>query len=284
MAKQNLEAKKWHVTGAGDVQIPVATLGAGPDLVLLHGGGTSSIEYMMLAHRLSPRFTVHLYNRRGRPNSEPMHSNDTVGTDIEDLSAVMKATGASRIFAHSGGGFIAFQAARTLPITHVATYDAALAIEGIDVPKGYLDDFQMALDDDDIITAISIVGAAANPDEAPKNIPVWLQRFMVAAFLKSVYGKRMKDLIHTFKPEIERILENEEPATFYADITAKVLLSTGSHSSTYFSQTCDALMEVLPHAQRLVVTKARHNTANSAPDRLVQPLMDFLADDSDPRS
>lgn len=284
MAKQNPETKRWQLTGSGDVQIPVLTLGAGPGLVLLHGGGTSSTEYMGLARKLSARFTVHLYNRRGRPDAEPMHTSDTVDTDIADLSAVLEATGTSRVFAHSGGGFIAFQAARTLPISHLATYDAAMAIEGTDIPKGYLDDFQKALDEGDIITAISIVGTAANPDEGPKNMPVWLQRFAIAAFLKSVYGKRMKDLIHTFKPEIGRILDNEESASFYADITAKVLLATGSHSSAYFAQTCDALMKVLPHAQRLVVTKARHNTANNAPERLVQPLMDFLAEENSPRS
>lgn len=281
MAKQKPEAKKWQLTGAGDAQIPVITLGTGPGLVLLHGGGTSSTEYIRLARQLSPKFTVHLYNRRGRPDASPMHSSDTVATDIGDLAAVMEATGASRVFAHSGGGFIAFQAARTLPIRHLATYDAAIAIEGTDIPKGYLDDFQRALDGGDLVTAMSIVGAAANPDEMPKNMPVWLQRFLTAAFLKSTYGQRMTGLIHTFRPEIGRILENEEPASFYSEITAKVLLGTGSHSSTYFNQTCDALMNVLPHGQRLVVPNARHNTANGAPERLVQPLMDFFADASD---
>lgn len=280
MAQQKPEPRKWRVPGSGGAPVPVASMGEGPGLVLLHGGGTSYTEYLGLARKLSGDFAVHLYNRRGRPDAEPMQAGDTVSTDVEDLAAVMAATGSSRVFAHSGGGFVAFQAARTLPITHLAAYDAAIAIEGTDMPKGYLEDFQKALDAGDIITAISIVGAAANPDEAPKNAPVWLQRTLVAVFLKSVYGQRMQGLIHTFRPEIGRILDNEAPAAFYSNITAKVLLGTGSDSSTYFAQTCDALIDVLPDARRLTVPKARHNTANSAPTRLVHPLVEFLADRS----
>ena len=278
MAKQKPEPRKWLVAGSGGAQVPVASMGEGPGLVVLHGGGTSYTEYLGLARKLSGDFAVHLYNRRGRPGAQAMQASDTVATDVEDLAAVMAATGSSRVFAHSGGGFVAFQAARTLPITHLAAYDPAIAIEGTDMPKGYLDDFQKALDAGDVITAISIVGAAANPDEAPKNAPAWLQRAMVAVFLKSVYGQRMHDLIHTFRPEIGRILDNEAPAAFYSDITAKVLLGTGSNSSSYFAQTCDALVQVLPGARRLTVPKARHNTANSAPTRLVQPFVEFLAE------
>ncbi|MDQ0734473.1 alpha/beta fold hydrolase [Arthrobacter agilis] len=279
MARQSPEPTMWQLIVAG-AQVPVVTLGAGAGVVLLHGGGTSATEYMRLATRLSRRFTVHLYNRRGRPRAEPMHESDTVGTDIEDLAAVLEATGSSRVFAHSGGGFVAFQAARSLPISHLATYDAAIAIEGTDIPKGYLGAFQDALDGGDLVTAMSIVATAANPDETPRNMPPWLQRSLTAAFLKSTYGQRMKDLIHTFRPEIGRILDNEEPASFYSTITAKVLLATGSHSSAYFAQTCEALAEELPHGRRLVVPRARHNTANSAPERLVQPLIDFFGDES----
>ncbi|WP_159701060.1 alpha/beta fold hydrolase [Arthrobacter sp. 18067] len=278
MAKQNPEAKKWHLPGANGVLVPVLTVGEGPGLILLHGGGTSSAEYMRLAGKLSCAFTVHVYNRRGRPDAGSMQDSDTVATDIEDLSAVMQATDSTRVFAHSGGGFIAFQAARTLPISHLGTYDAAIAIEGTDLPKGYLGDFQQALDDGDLITAMTIVATAANPDEVPKNVPAWLQRSLTGLFLKSTYGKRMKDLIHTFRPEISRILDNEEPASFYSSIEAKVLLGTGSHSSTYFGQTCDALMDVLPFGQSLVIPNARHNTANSAPERLVQPYIDFYSE------
>ena len=277
MAKQTLEVKTWQLPGANEVEVPVFTVGEGPGLVMLHGGGTSSTEYMRLAGKFSPKFTVHVYNRRGRPGAGPMQDSDTVDTDVEDLAAVMQAAGSTRVFAHSGGGFIAFQVARTLPISHLGTYDAAIAIKGTDMPKGYLDDFQKALDDGDIITAMTIVATAANPDETPKNMPVWLQRSMTGLFLKTVYGQRMKDLIHTFRPEIGRILDNEEAASFYSNITAKVLLGTGSHSSKYFGQTCDALVDVLPLGQRLTVPNARHNTANSAPDRLVQPYIDFFS-------
>ena len=123
------------------------------------------------------------------------------------------------------------------------------AIGGTDIPRGYLGKLQKAPDGRDIVTAVSFVGAAANPDEIPKNIPLWLQRSLTVAFLKSTHGQRVLALIRTVRPKIGRILENEEPDSFYPDITAKVLLGTESHSSSYFNQACDALLTKLVHGQ-----------------------------------
>ena len=39
-------------------------------------------------------------------------------------------------------------------------------------------------------------------------------------------------------------------------------------------------MDVLPLGQRLIISNARHNTANGAPDRLDQPLTDFYYDEN----
>ena len=55
------------VTSGDGASISVYSTGAGPGIVILHGGGVAVRDYQRLATALSDRFTVHLYNRRGRP-------------------------------------------------------------------------------------------------------------------------------------------------------------------------------------------------------------------------
>ena len=103
----------------------VRSIGDGPGVVILHGGGVAEREYHRLAQALSDRFSVHLYNRRGRSDSAPLDGTETVATDIGDLAAVLEHTGARSIFGHSGGGFVALQAGLRLPLERIAVYDPA---------------------------------------------------------------------------------------------------------------------------------------------------------------
>ena len=47
------------------------SVGSGPGVVVVHGGGVTASIYRRLAERLSSRLTVHLYNRRGRADAPP---------------------------------------------------------------------------------------------------------------------------------------------------------------------------------------------------------------------
>src|SRR5258706_16107655 len=117
------------ITTARGTAIPVHTQGTGPGLVVVHGGGVGLHEYRRLARALSDRFTVHLYNRRGRPGAAPMDASTyTVDTDIDDLADVLDHTGARNVFGHSGGGFVALRAGLRLPLERIAVYDPGLSI------------------------------------------------------------------------------------------------------------------------------------------------------------
>ena len=102
---------KATITTTGGVGVTVHSRGDGPGLVILHGGGVGLREYERLAAALSDRFTVHLYNRRGRPGAAPLDRGYSIATDLEDLAAVLNHTGAGNLLGHSGGGFVALRAA-----------------------------------------------------------------------------------------------------------------------------------------------------------------------------
>lgn len=262
----------------GDL-VRVQTRGSGPGLVILHGGGVSSREYRKLAGAMSHRFTTHLYDRRGRPDAAPLTGEETLETDVADLAAVLEHTAATRVFGHSGGAFVALQAALTLPIQQLAVYDPDVAIEGTNPPSGYLDAFQRALDAGDTVTAMLILGRNANPDELSARLPAPLQRLTLKGLLRTPVGRRIAELLPTMGPEIGRIIANEAPAATYAGIQAHTLLVTGAGSSRYFARTCDALASAIPHARRVIISRARHNAPNIAPKRFIEPHIDFFASD-----
>ena len=78
-------------------------LGTGPGLVLVHGSGQSSQNFMKLAGALSDAFTVLVPDRRGRGRSGPFGEAYGLQTECDDLRAIMAQTGAGFIFGLSSG-------------------------------------------------------------------------------------------------------------------------------------------------------------------------------------
>ena len=95
-------------------------------------------------------------------------------------------------------------------------------------------------------------------------------------FLRTPPGKQMVALLPTLSPEGRRILDQQGPASEYSTITAEVLLAYGSRSSRYFKDICHSLATTVPHSRALEIPHASHNTANTAPKRLTNPLLDFF--------
>jgi pimeloyl-ACP methyl ester carboxylesterase len=265
------------IVGSDGVQITVHSVGSGPGLVVLHGAGVTVRDYRRLADRLSARFTVHLFNRRGRHDSAPLTGTETAQTDVDDLAAVLDHTGARNVFGHSGGGFVALRAGLTLPVDRIATYDAAIALDAVDFPREFIDPFDQALAAGDLTEAFVQAGKI-HPDTAAAKMPHWLQVLGVRGFLHTPPGKQMVDLLPTLSPEVHRILDHEAPASQYSTISAEVLLTYGSRSSQYFKDISHTLATGLPHARALAIPRASHNTANIAPARLTDPLLGFFTD------
>ena len=106
--------------------------GTGPAVVLLHGAGQSSGNLTRLGRALSGAFAVYVPDRRGRGRSGPYGDFHGLRTEVEDLSAVLDASGASRLFGLSAGAVIAIEAALVRPdITKLALYEPPLTFGGV---------------------------------------------------------------------------------------------------------------------------------------------------------
>ncbi|NIZ90867.1 alpha/beta fold hydrolase [Kineococcus rubinsiae] len=267
------------IRSADGAPVRVRTWGAGPGVVLLHGGGISGRDYHRLARALAQDCTVHLYDRRGREGTAPLDGTETVATDVGDLAAVLRHTGARRVLGHSGGGFTALRAGLDLPpdlsLQRIAVYDPGLSLAGR--PSfAFLDSFEEAVAHGRDARAMTLLARAVDPEGAGARMPFPLAELTTRVFLRTSVGRRFAQLLPTMGPEVRRIAEHDGPATDYAAIGAELLLASGARSPRYFGQNCAALAAALPGARAIVLPGCGHDAANTARPAFVRPFAEFL--------
>ncbi|GAA4606661.1 pimeloyl-ACP methyl ester carboxylesterase [Actinoplanes octamycinicus] len=265
-----------RVPAADGAEIVLHSIGAGPGIILVHGGGVTIEVYRRTARRLADRFTVHLYNRRGRADAAARAEPYDGEQDIDDLAALLAHTGARNVIGHSGGGFIALRAAaRRLPIGRLALYDGAVQVDGL-VWLDWLPGARAAADAGEIARALAITGAGVHPESAASRLPLFLRVAICRLFLRTSIGRTMGELLPTTLDESTLIHRHGGPAERWSGVEAEVLLACGAGGPPYFQETNEALAAVMPHARTLVVPRVGHDALNRAPKHLIDALADFF--------
>jgi pimeloyl-ACP methyl ester carboxylesterase len=258
-------------------RIPLHTTGTGPDLVVVHGGGVTIDIYRRLAARLADRFTVHLYNRRGRADAPPRSEPYSMQEDIDDLGAVLAHTGAVDVLGHSGGAVVALEAARQqVPMRRLAAYDVPLQVDGL-FPVDWLPGARAAARAGDTARALALVGAGLNTQSVAGKLPVGVQVAITKMFLRTPIGRMMGDLVAMTLDESASINEHSGPASRWAGITAEVLLVCGEKGPPYYPRIHGALAAVIPGARTLEIPGSQHDGLARATPRLVEPFAEFFA-------
>lgn len=265
-----------HVPDGRGGRFAIRTDGSGPSVVVLHGGGIDSREYERLARALGERCTVHRYDRRGRPGAPPLGPGHDVQVDVDDLARILEHTGATRVLGHSGGAFVALQAALRLPIDRLAVYDPGVSIDG-SVATGWFEPYRRAVHAGDLAAAMALVGAGADPEGPAARLPMAVRVAVCRIFLRTPIGRRMGEQLPTVEMEVGQIIAHDGPAADYAGVTAEAFLACGARSASYFGDVCDALAAALPHARSIRVPGASHNAVNIARPAFVAPFAEFLA-------
>jgi pimeloyl-ACP methyl ester carboxylesterase len=116
------------VRSADGTPIGILTAGAGPDLLLVHGGLTGLSRWAPLWAELTPRFRVTALDRRGRGSSGDA-AGYAVDREYEDVAAVVehlaaRSGGPVDALGHSFGGVCLLGAAgRGVPLRRLALYE-----------------------------------------------------------------------------------------------------------------------------------------------------------------
>ncbi|MDG4823460.1 alpha/beta fold hydrolase [Asanoa sp. WMMD1127] len=256
--------------------IAVHSMGVGPGIVVVHGGGVTIDVYRRFATALADRFTVHLYNRRGRADAPPRLLPYTFEQEIDDLAAILAHTGATNVIGHSSGGFIALSAALRLPIARLALYDAAISVDG-SAPAGWLPAAQAAARAGDLPRALAITAGGINTHQASSRWPLSVRVAIVRLFMRTPIGRTMGDLVPMTLDETALIEAADGPAEAWSGVTAEVLLACGAKGPRHYAVADEALAAALPHARAVEIANCAHDGINRAPRHLVDEFADFFA-------
>ncbi|GAA1596611.1 alpha/beta hydrolase [Kribbella hippodromi] len=271
-----------------------------PAVVVLHGSMESARSHLLLAEALADEFTVYLPDRRGRGLSGPHRPNHSIQTEVEDLQAVLKATGAELLFGVSAAGAVALETARTRATTSATTS----AVQSTGGPDSTLPGSAAAGSAGGrVLRKVAVYEPALVADGAPHR--EWLARFdreiacgdVSAAMVTSMFGFEMAPAFLKVMPRgllrymTEKMMAKEERGaaagaitmrqlapTIHAEgtivaelagtfdafraVQADVLLMGGSKGLRGLAPGRDTLEKVLPHCTRIEFPGYDHGSSS----------------------
>ena len=260
------EVTEGHVTSRDGTPIGYLRHGHGPGVVLVQGAMATAHQFRELAAALSPHFTVYSPDRRGRGMSpRPYDHTHDIARDVEDVDAVLAATGATKVFGLSSGAIITLEAARTLPrVTAAAVYEPphyptrTFAHDGVrrldaEIERG---DLPSAL-----ITALLTSGTAPDPlRRLPRPAARLLARCVLAVDARRGRGEAaLRDLLPGIRYDfaaVGGIDLRDEP---FAALDTPVLVLSGTGSPAFLRGAARDLAGVLPHARHIELTGSGHS-------------------------
>jgi pimeloyl-ACP methyl ester carboxylesterase len=279
------EEGKGRLRSADGTTIGYRHRGHGPGLILVHGGMQASQHFTKLAAALSNEFTVYVPDRRGRGLSGPHGAEFSVLREVEDLQALVTATGASQIFGLSSGALVVLRTALATPaLDRVVLYEPPLSING-SVPVDWLPRFDHEIAAGKRASALvtGLKGLHTDPSLFSR-----VPRFALVPLL--ALGARLQGdgpadevpvaaLIPTLHFDIQVIREMADTAADYAALDARVLLLGGTKSAAYLGAAVQKLAEVLPRAQSIALPGVGHSgpADDGAPLVVAQALRDFFS-------
>jgi pimeloyl-ACP methyl ester carboxylesterase len=265
-------------------------LGEGPGVVLLHGAGQSSENLSELARDLSDSFTIVVPDRRGRGRSGPYGDFRGLRSEIEDLSAVLDASGARAVFGLSVGAVIAIETALVRPdITKLALYEPPLSFDGV-VHGEWLPRYERELARGRPGYALATV-LKETSDRGPM---VLVPRLVLGAFLNFAIGHTAgqpappgsvspRVLIATVGYDGRTVRDAAGPLERFSGLACDVLLLGGSRSARNLTASLDGLAGVLPRAREVILRGVGHTAADNSgrPGRVAAELRRFCVSAND---
>ncbi|MGB9465745.1 MAG: alpha/beta hydrolase [Candidatus Acidiferrum sp.] len=278
------------VTSRDRTVIGYRQLGHGPGLIFVHGGMSSGYNHLEMAEAMADAFTIYLPDRRGRGLSGPSTSGDHLNTAIEDMDAILAATGAHCIFGLSSGAIICLEAALRLPAVHkAAIFEPPLFIADPATPPATLLRFDREMAQGDVAAALITAMKAAQMGPPILNlVPRRLLELLTNLMMKAEDKKPpegyepTRTLAATMHQDFQLVVEIAGRVERFKEIRGKVLLLGGSESPRFCKVDLDALERVLPWARRVEFSSLGHAASwnsdrGGTPGPVAQELKQFFA-------
>jgi pimeloyl-ACP methyl ester carboxylesterase len=235
-------------TSADGTQIAYEVSGSGPALVLVDGAlcQRSMGPARGLAKALEGRFTVYAYDRRGRGESDPGSSTYDPDREVEDLVAVLEATGGpSHVFGASSGAALALEAAgQGAPIDRLVAYEAPFILDAsrppndADLPARVQAMVDSGRRGDAVKTFLRTVGVPAPFIALMRLMPVW---------------KKLTGVAHTLPYDLSIVVPDQQcmPLTAgrYDAVRPHTLVIAGGKSPDWMRHAQAEIAAAVPHGR-----------------------------------
>lgn len=280
-----MEYTKDFVTSKDGTRIGYRQLGAGPGLILVHGGMMASQNLMKLGELLSDQFTVYIPDRRGRGLSL---AHDKIGllAESEDLLALADKTQAANIYGLSAGGVVAFQAGKLgKHIKRIALHEPPLLIN--ETKTTWMKRYRESISKGNLGRAfMTIVNGTDDPSSFLNRLPGFIMAPLIGMALKRQAGKLLENeddvtlepLIRAMEYDITLIEESKGLLAHYGHTTIDFLLIKGTKSQPYLLKTIDKLNLMLPAATCVELSGQGHTVADNGgkPELVANVLKQFF--------
>ncbi|MFI7444683.1 alpha/beta fold hydrolase [Nonomuraea indica] len=274
------EMTRETVTSKDGTTVGYRRIGRGPAVILLHGAMETGLAHSELAEALARDFTCFLPDRRGRGISGPCGAPHGVRDEVEDLRAVLAATGAERVLGVSSGAIITLLAALETPaLGKVAIFEPPFLADTAWLPR-----FERELAAGKVAAALvtSMLGTRMGPP-ALDRVPRPILRAMAAAGMNRGGELSFRSLVPTLSADTRIVLETRDGIERLGRLDAEVLLLGGETSAPYLRAGLDRLEEVLPKASRIEWPGLGHGATGNArmggrPELVARDLRRFFLD------
>jgi pimeloyl-ACP methyl ester carboxylesterase len=253
------------VTSKDGTKIAFEKIGHGPALVIVGGALSHRQGGKPLAGKLMERFTVYMYDRRGRGESSDTQPY-AVDREIEDLAALIEqAGGKAYLYGVSSGAALTLQSAAKLgaqKVPKLAIYDAPLGQADRDFKeqKDRINQLVQTGKPGDAATFFfSAIGTPPPALEQIKRSPEW-------------EGMKKMDFTLTYD---YAILGNGGVPDAVKQITSPTLVMVGEKSMAFMHQSADRIAELVPNAERKTIMGQAHQ---AAPETMAPVLIEFFGE------
>ncbi|MGR6917791.1 alpha/beta fold hydrolase [[Actinomadura] parvosata] len=276
------------VTATDGTTISYREIGQGPGLVIVHGAMQTGHSQIDLARALSTEFTCYLPDRRGRGGSGPAGAAYGIGREVEDLDAVLRATGARYAVGVSSGAIITLHTALARPdaLSKAVLFEPPLGLGDVDL-GGVLERFDREIAAGR--TAAALVTGMRAARLAPPlfaALPRPVQEWLTGLMLKSQdkgggAGPTFGELAPTQRQDITLVAEATGDLARYRAVEVETLLLGGTRSRPHLRAALARLESVLPHARRVELAGLDHGATQNAaqrgkPERVAEEVRRFL--------
>ncbi|MGP0225296.1 MULTISPECIES: alpha/beta fold hydrolase [unclassified Paenarthrobacter] len=249
-----------------------------PGVVVVHGTLVTDSLYWPFARTLGAMLgrPVHCYNRRGRGRSAPQPAGYSAETEVADLQAVMAKSGSSDVVAHSYGGFIALQAARSAAINRLVTYDAAVSLSG-NLSSRWRPELELAVTAGQLDHAWAHLVQGLGTAGPISYLPMGALRMLSIMSARTRLGFEMRSLLPTAVVEMRAVLDADAHLSDFVKLATPTLMLSGGWSPSYFAETGRVLAGAVPAIDFAIVPLQFHEGPLRPGRRLAARIARFLS-------